>query len=65
MSSSRYIGQSILLRLAIRCIVLLWDTPLLLKKGNNTEEGDNNQSAFTCLKLTIERLEQGVKCVQS
>ena len=42
MSSSRYIGQSILLRLAIRWIVLLWDTPLLLKKGNNTEEGDNN-----------------------
>ena len=42
MSSSRYIGQSILLRLAIRCIVLLWDTSLLLKKGNNTEEGDNN-----------------------
>ena len=61
MGSSRYIRQSILLR----CIILLWDTPLLLKKGNNTEEGDNNQSAFTCSKLTIETLGQGVKCVQS
>ena len=32
------------------------------------ENGDSNdisQSAFTCLKLTVETLEQGVKYVQS
>ena len=34
-------------------------------KGENKKREDDTQPAFTCSKLTIETLEQGVKYVQS
>ena len=40
----------------------------VFRSGNFTENHETNlisQSAFTCSKLTIETLEQGVKYVQS
>ena len=43
--------------------ILLWFGPALL--GIHLKEPYLSQSAFTCSKLTIETLEQGVKCVQS
>ena len=40
------------------------NSDISLKEGNEIITTDT-QSAFTCLKLTIETLEQGVKYVQS
>ena len=34
-------------------------------RGLNSKQGGSTQPAFTCSKLTIETLEQGVKYVQS
>ena len=40
----------------------IWDNWALTKRMNGVS---SFQSAFTCSNLTMETLEQGVKCVQS
>ena len=45
--------------------ILLWGIFLMCDGNLRRSDFDHSQSAFTCSKLTIETLEQGVKYVQS
>ena len=61
---------SLLLRISLGCMNDYRYTPMtsLEKLWEYSEHlfiSSNSQPTFTCLKLTIETLEQGVKCVQS